>query len=202
MFLMNGKEIKKTATLINEKGDQFPPIAWMSRMEELGIIEVEDPIRPDDRVFYVTKNDDGSYKTILKPKDELNKKVWEKIKGKRDFHEFSGGVKVGDNWFHNDVTSKQKWDAMALKAYMDNSLNDDPYQILGQQVIWKTMSGSFVPVTADLISSVKRKFEEHVATVYVVAEQHKTAMLLLENPFEYDYLSGWPQTYQEWLDSQ
>lgn len=46
MYQKDGSEIKPHQTYESEDGTQFPPDAWKSRMEELGIAWVDDPVPP------------------------------------------------------------------------------------------------------------------------------------------------------------
>jgi len=76
MFLKDGKKFNPDAPFIHN--DIQYPSGWAraATLEELaavGVTEVPDPIRPDDRFYFVTENEDGTYTaaprdiTILKP---------------------------------------------------------------------------------------------------------------------------------------
>jgi len=64
-------------------------------------------------------------------------------------------------------------------------------------VQWKTMSGEFVIMTAQLVQQIFSGFLQKELTVYAIAEQHKTNMLASQTPDTYDYSSGWPAIYVE-----
>lgn len=87
MFLKDGKRINPHApftarTLVgyDEHGlspvydeVQYPP-GWVlavtqAEREALGITEVPDPVRPDERYYFVTENDDGSITATPRPLD-------------------------------------------------------------------------------------------------------------------------------------
>lgn len=71
MHVLNGKKLEQGETVVGPDGTRYPPDAWMARRAELGIVEVDDPVRPDDRLFVVTVNEDGSYNTEPRPLVEI-----------------------------------------------------------------------------------------------------------------------------------
>lgn len=72
MFKLNGKKISLGTDLVIGEGDEaitYPAGALRneSLRESLGILEEPDPVRPDDRFYWVSENDDGSFTAV--PKD-------------------------------------------------------------------------------------------------------------------------------------
>lgn len=70
MFIRNGKKIQPSEPFtLGEDAIQYPPPSQLSSedLSELGITEVPDPTRPDDRYYWVTENEDGTFSAT--PKD-------------------------------------------------------------------------------------------------------------------------------------
>lgn len=110
-------------------------------------------------------------------------RMWRAIQAERDRRQ-SNGVKVGDNWFHSDNTSRIQ--QMALVIFGSN---------LPANIMWKTLNGAFVEMTNALALQIFQSSAAQDVAIFTVAEQHKAAMLALANPLEYDFSGGWPPTY-------
>ena len=72
MFLLNNitvnQDIQRTI------GDVQYPAGWFSNADErakVGMIEVADPVRPDDSLFTVVENPDGSYTATPRSADDI-----------------------------------------------------------------------------------------------------------------------------------
>lgn len=119
----------------------------------------------------------------IKRSELIKLDVWRKIQAERDRRK-SGGVKVGDYWFHSDDTSRIQ--QMALVIFGDN---------LPEGIMWKTMDGSFVLMTPTLIQQIFMASASQDIAIFSAAEQHKAQMIASANPEQYDYQSsGWPDT--------
>lgn len=149
------------------------------RMAELGITEEPDPVRADDRFYW-----DGD---PARPKDRATTDglVWEWIKAERDRRQV-GGVKVGDKWFHSDMSSRIQ--QMGL-AFMGANIP--------QGLQWKTMDGSFIVMTQALAQQVFNAQAASDQTIFGIAEAHRVALAAAPDPAAYDYLTGWPKIYGE-----
>lgn len=68
MFILSGKKISLDAT-ITIAGQTFPPGFFydVAARTEYGITEVADPVREDDRFYFITENEDGTL--VQTPKD-------------------------------------------------------------------------------------------------------------------------------------
>jgi hypothetical protein len=110
-------------------------------------------------------------------------RMWRAIQAERDRRQ-ANGVKVGDNWFHSDNTSRIQ--QIALVIFGAN---------LPTGIMWKTLNGAFVPMTNQLAVQIFQYSAAQDVAIFTVAEQHKAAMLALANPLEYDFSGGWPPTY-------
>lgn len=109
--------------------------------------------------------------------------VWERIKAHRDELKASG-VRVGDHWFHSDVDSRIQ--QLALKELGS---------AIPEGVPWKTMSGAFVPMTPELALQIFFASVASDVQIFSVAEAHRAAMQLVDDPETYDFSTGWPDKY-------
>jgi hypothetical protein len=110
--------------------------------------------------------------------------MWQKIKDERDRRQASG-VKVGENWFHSDNSSRIQ--QIALVIFGAN---------LPENIMWKTLNGAFVEMTPTLAVQLFQSSAASDMAIFAVAEYHKAAMILAPNPDTYNYLTGWPPTYE------
>ena len=72
MFLLNN--IKVNQDIQRTIGDVQYPAGWFSNADErakVGMIEVADPVRPDDNLFVVVENPDGSYTATPRSDDDI-----------------------------------------------------------------------------------------------------------------------------------
>ena len=125
----------------------------------------------------------------------------EAIKVHRTALKFSGVyvASVG-KWFHSDA-AESRVQLMGLKDLARDTLAaggsmNSVLQKLGQDVYWKTMDGSFVPMTCQLAFDVVAAVGDLDAMCHGVAEQHRAAMLAAPDPLAYDWRTGWPAVYE------
>ena len=112
--------------------------------------------------------------------------MWNLIQAERDRRKLTGGYKVGNYWFHSDDTSRiQQLALVIMGANMPSG------------IMWKTMSGAFVPMTPTLAGQIFQAAAASDMTLFAVAEQKKVAMLAAPTPGEYPYMTGWPKIYGE-----
>ena len=83
MFILNGKPLPLD-TPFQVRGTQYPA-NWLRLSTEaektaIGITEVEDPVRPDDRYYWVSQNEDGTFTAIPKDLDDLKKQSVSQVK--------------------------------------------------------------------------------------------------------------------------
>mgnify|MGYP007090472218 FL=1 len=72
MFLLNN--IKVNQDIQRTIGDVQYPAGWFSNADErakVGMIEVADPVRPDDNLFTVVENPDGSYTSTPRSDEDI-----------------------------------------------------------------------------------------------------------------------------------
>jgi hypothetical protein len=123
--------------------------------------------------------------TVISNKKKI---MWDRIKVERDRRKASG-VKAGENWFHSDADSRiQQIGLVLLGANIPPGLN------------WKTLTNGepvFVPMTQALALQIFQNTALTDPLIFAAAEAHRTAMELLENPFDYDFSSGWPPSIDD-----
>ena len=117
-------------------------------------------------------------------------RVWRAIQAARDARK-NGGVKVGADWFHSDDTSRIQQLALVMFG-----VNMPP------GIMWKTMQGTFVPMTPTLASQIFQSIAAQDQAIFGKAEQHRAASAAAPSPVDYDFSEGWPQTFEEWVALQ
>lgn len=116
---------------------------------------------------------------------QLKVAKWAAIKTERDRRK-SGGVKVGNKWFHSDDASRiQQVALVMLGAGIPAGLQ------------WKTMDGSFITMTQTLATSVFGAVVASDQSIFAIAEGHRVAMETSASPATYDFSAGWPQVYAD-----
>ena len=123
--------------------------------------------------------------------------VWNKIKVERSAR-MSGGSKVDNKWFHTDQDSRLQHlglkdsarDLLAAGAAMSDAIT-----INGQQVAWKTMDGTFAPMTVQLAFDIVEADKALDAALFIAAETHRAQMMAADDPDAYNYSSGWPERF-------
>jgi len=123
------------------------------------------------------------YNATMKSRHQDQK--WREIQVERERRR-TGGVKVGTNWFHSDDSSRiQQIGLLLMGANMPNN------------IMWKTMSGSFVQMTPTLAQQIFQSTGAQDISIFTAAEQHRALMMASANPEAYNYLTGWPLTFGE-----
>ncbi|HIC7208054.1 DUF4376 domain-containing protein [Burkholderia stabilis] len=123
--------------------------------------------------------------------------VWARIKAKRDAIK-AGGVMVGSKWYHTDEASRIQYLAllkMAEQAAAGGASGASALQHGGAEIRWKTMDGTFVPMTMQLAQDVFTAVAGLDFAAFGVAETHRAAMEAAANPAVYDFSGGWPETF-------
>ena len=117
-------------------------------------------------------------------KAKTQEQIWELIKQKRHTNIRSGVyIKPVGKWFHNDDSSRTQYLALQVLPSLPPDL------------MWKTMDNSFVPMTKDLLNEIAMTMLTKEQSDFANAEKHLLAMLQADNPLEYDYSTGWSETY-------
>lgn len=158
--------------------------------DEVGLTELAPPPGP---VRWV----DGTWEI------QVNKVIgaaWESIKAERDRRMANGGYQVGTKWFHSDQASRVQQLALARKADRIEVAGGDLGATMerdGKPLYWKTMDGTFVPMTGLLAQQIADAAEAGDLALFTAAETHRQAMAASQDPAAYDYSGGWPATFEE-----
>ena len=164
--------------------------------------ELREDLGPEDALLYKDLIDECASKYIPPtplPLEYRQNSVWEKIKAERDRRK-TLGIQVGSYWFHSDVDSRIQWLGLkdtARDMIMDGADKTSNISIGGSPVLWKTLSGAFIPVNIQLAMDVNNATKVLDADLFKNAELHRANMIKSSNPEEYDYSTGWPLSYKE-----
>ncbi len=130
------------------------------------------------------------WKTAEEIKEEAISSKTIAIKVMRDERTQNGGFHVTvdgvKKWFHSDTRSRAQQLALAQAG-----------TAMPEDLQWKTMDGSFVTMTADLAQQIVTHAITQESAIYLVAENHLTALIASSTPETYDYSTGWPLIYGE-----
>lgn len=120
--------------------------------------------------------------------DLARTEMWMAIQAERDKRK-AGGSRVGTNWFHSDDTSRIQQIALTMLGAN-----------LPPGIMWKTMVGTFVQMTPALAGQIFQGTIAQDQKIFAQAEYHRQHMILdnPDDPYAYDYSTGWPQTLAEW----
>ncbi|MDQ8022191.1 MAG: DUF4376 domain-containing protein [Moraxellaceae bacterium] len=125
---------------------------------------------------------------------------WQAIQAERDRRKIAGGIHVGVLWFHSDEGSRIQYLGLKDRArdmVAAGGAMADTIQILDQSVRWKTMDGTFVPMTAQLAFDVVSAVGVFDALLFAVAEEHHAAMKAAADPLAYDFTGNWPDAFTD-----
>lgn len=138
--------------------------------------------------------------TLQAPPSPTADAIWENIKDDRDHRSAHSGVQIGGKWYHTDAASKLHHlgnkdtarDQIAAGGTMADALRDP---LTGQQIVWKTMDGSWQPLTVQLAFDIAAAVKAAELAHHAAAEQHRAAMAAAADPAAYDYSGGWPPAF-------
>lgn len=141
----------------------------------------QEPIYQDGKI--ISLNNQISADEIKQTNQEL---IWSAIKDKRH-NNTRGGVYISsiDKWFHTDESSRIQYLALITLPSLPDNLQ------------WKTMDNSFIVLTRPLLTELTSAMLLKEQQDFMNAEQHKQRMMQADNPLDYDYSTGWSETYQE-----
>lgn len=117
--------------------------------------------------------------------------AWLRIQDERDVRK-AGGIKIGDDWFHSDDTSRIQQIALVMIG-----------QNMPPGIMWKTMTGEFVQMTPTLALSIFQGIIGQDTKIFANAENLRQAMLAsTDDPHDFNVNTGWPQSYADFLATQ
>ena len=97
-----------------------------------------------------------------------------------------GGILVNGKWFHTDNESLTKYLSMVVAG--ENILPN---------IMWKTMDGSKILMTAQLVKDIYNTAMTFSNTVFNHGEVLKELMLASEDPDKFDASLGWPTVFSK-----
>lgn len=109
--------------------------------------------------------------------------VWKRIQAKRD-QVTKGGILVKGHWYHTDSDSYTKYLSLTMAG-----------QDIPPNIMWKTMDGTKVLMTAELVKEIYKTAMSFDSLVFSIAENLKEQMLLSDDPETFDITTGWPVIY-------
>lgn len=124
--------------------------------------------------------------------------VWRDIQSMRD-DKYLGGVNVAGKWFHTDADSRSRY--LDQKDKVRDMLADGasmPSPVLGadgKQTMWKTMDGSTIGMTCQLMYDVVVAARNQQDQVFSTSEAHRQGSAEAPDPVLYDFSRNWPPTF-------
>lgn len=131
--------------------------------------------------------------------DAIKDRKWAELKNQRDTRT-AGGVKIDPYWYHTDANSRIQWIGIkdtARDMIASGGKMTDVVQMQGQNLAWKTLSGEFVTVTAQLAFDVVQATKVLDAVMFATCEAKRQALYTSTTPGTFDTSTGWQQTYAE-----
>lgn len=113
---------------------------------------------------------------------QRRERVYASIKAHRDGIK-NGGTQVSGKWFHTDTDSRIQYIGLNMMQAIPSGLQ------------WKTMDGTFTPMTKELASAIFVAITQLDIDAFAAGENHKSAMLACDDPLAYDFSAGWPVVF-------
>jgi hypothetical protein len=124
--------------------------------------------------------------------EEVIADICNKIKAERDVRKYGGipiTVEDKEYWFFNDEPTRNQY------ALLDSMIrrNNLPASFVFDE--WKTMDGTFVEMTAELLYKIIDTGIQRENTIFKAAEAHKVELTASDDPASYDYTTNWPTSF-------
>lgn len=151
----------------------------------------------DFNIAQVARPSDGfidMLRTPTPPKTiaQIKQDQWLRIHAERERRK-NGGLKYELNgktyWFWTDEPSRTQYSLLADRVRRAN---------LGPEVVlenWKTMSGEFIPFTVEMLHYVIDTGIVNEGKIFTIAQNHRLAMEASDDPANYNFRTGWPESY-------
>lgn len=121
------------------------------------------------------------------PIENIRASTWSSIKTKRDQLRFDGGVKVNGHWFKSNQIATAEYNSIISLGLPDSTV---------LRANWRTMDNGEVVMTPLLAKQIIQAGFTQAAAIDDAAQTHKAAMESSENPANYDFSNGWPETFE------
>jgi hypothetical protein len=109
--------------------------------------------------------------------------VWAEVRARREALK-SGGVQVGDHWYHSDADSRIQQLGLLMMG-----------ESMPAGIMWRVLDNGLVEMTPALAQQIFQATAQWDAVVFGVAEMHRAAIEVSENPEAYDWTTGWPEGF-------
>lgn len=116
--------------------------------------------------------------------ETVKAQVWEKIKAYRDNLVENGGFKVGAHWYHSNLLSRTQYISLVMMGAN-----------IPAGTVWKTLDNGYIAMNQTLAWQIFAAGAAQDAALFAKAVEHKAAMEASSDPANYDYTTGWPETY-------
>jgi len=116
--------------------------------------------------------------------DAIKARKWEEIKKYRDNLVENGGFKVGAHWYHSNLLSRTQYISLVMMGAN-----------IPAGTVWKTLDNGYIPMNQALAGQIFAAGAAQDAALFAKAAEHKTALDASSDPANYDYTTGWPETY-------
>jgi len=126
--------------------------------------------------------------------------LWQKIKEIRFNKSINGGVEYNNKWFNTDLVSRSQYLRLKNKADMlviGGASSDIILQANNTNILWKTMDGTFVTMTIDLINNLMNALDNREAAIFTKAEMLRAQINASTNPNSVNIVTGWPASFGE-----
>jgi len=116
--------------------------------------------------------------------ETIKARKWEEIKAYRDNLVNEGGFKVGAHWYHSNLLSRTQYISLVMMGAN-----------IPAGTTWKTLDNGYIPMTQTLAGQIFAAGAAQDAALFAKAAEHKAALDASSDPANYDYKTGWPETY-------
>lgn len=145
---------------------------------------------------------DGVWVLNTKYLNECRELIWEKIKEERDRKKFQGFLftipNVGSYWIHSDMPSRIQHLALLLCG-IASILGIFPFPVKEWKTLSRDENNSPIKITLSVnlvfaLFGAELTFE---SLLFDKAEEHRLAVMQSNDPLNYGYGTGWPDTFEE-----
>lgn len=207
MIKKDGKVISPNQQTIGSDGTQYPAGFFsVATCAATGAIITNDPVYPNSNFYTWEFTTSGSILVKEKPIEDCRNYLSAKVKEIRDLKFYEGfSVAIGNEtkWFKSDLFSKSQLvsrERIASGLLSQGKTEDFVMTDELGPIEWKTMDGSYVPLTiglaiAALAASVNMEYrifnasKAHLARIEVLTDAKSAE--------SYDVTADWPLTYKD-----
>lgn len=131
--------------------------------------------------------------------DQELQDIWDRIKSIRDQKIQMGGFPALGRWFHSDGISRSQQLALLMDSIMmqleGRDLSLPMLDPVGQPLRWKTMDGTFVIMTGNVIRAIYSGAKHQEGLLHRHGEILWYQVKNAPNPHAVDVTLGWPTVY-------